>query len=475
MTMSETSERASDHTALTATLQRLAADLVVEHSLPGLVVALVDDGDIIWGQGFGQTGAPASGSRRLDLDTIFRVASITKTFTALALVQLRDEGRLRLDDPLVAHLPEFAAVRNPFGPLEDVTLRRLASHSSGLMGEPPLDHWQTLCFPTREEVLASLPDVAVMIPPGSAFKYSNLGYTLLGEVVERRAERSYIEYVREAILRPLGMASSAFALTDALAERAATGHMPHPFEDEAQPAPDAPCNGMAAAAQLWTSARDLARWIALQFRTEAQERSGNQILAGPSLAEMQQAQYVEPNWSGGYGFGWRILRRGERVYHGHGGSLPGYRSQILFDATRKIGIVALIDGTGPVDEIAVRLLDAAADRHDTNPAERPAVIAPTPPTYRRLLGMYRARHFADIARVECRGGNLLLKDAPGSPFPGGPPTRLEPTADPLAFVVRGGRYSGEMLTFSVADDGHVIDFRAAGFAYRRLSDADGHP
>src|SRR5215207_711857 len=176
-------------------LKRQAADLVAEHDLPGAVVGLVNGANpedaLAWSAGFGWGGGPSQadptqpGRRALDADILFRVASITKTFTATAVVQLRDQGKLRLDDPLVKHVPEFGAVENPFGPIEEITLRRVASHSSGLMGEPPLDHWANLRFPTREEWLAVLPQVKVAIPPGSAFKYSNLGYTLLGEVIER--------------------------------------------------------------------------------------------------------------------------------------------------------------------------------------------------------------------------------------------------------------------------------------------------
>lgn len=464
-------------------LKHQAADLVARHDVPGAVVGVVSGRDpdraLVWRRAFGQGGGPARpdpSGRTLDADTLFRVASITKTFTATALVQLRDEGKLRLDDPLVAHLPEFAAVENPFGPIEDVTLRRVASHSSGLMGEPPTDHWVSLRFPTRDEWLAALPRVRVAIRPGSAFKYSNLGYTLLGEVVARRAGLPYTEYVRRAILEPLGMASSAFELTDALRPRAARGHLPHPFEDEAAEAPPSPLNGMAAAGQLWTTARDLARWIALHLGTDAGPRGGAQILAGASLAEMQQACYVEPTWSGGYGFGWRILRRGERVYHGHGGSVPGYRSQILFDATLGVGLVVLLDGMGPVDAIAAELMDTLAEQAAAAPPERPAgPLMATPPAYRPLLGLYRMVHFADVGRVEYRGGRLLLLDAPGSPFPGAPPTVLEPTDDPLAFVVRGGRYAGERLTFEADPAGQVSGFRAAGFVFTRLRNASGQP
>jgi CubicO group peptidase (beta-lactamase class C family) len=471
----------------TDALRRQAADLIAEHDLPGAVVGLVagpePDDALAWWHAFGWGGGPASpdpadpSRRALDADTLFRVASITKTFTATAIVQLRDQGKLRLDDPLVKHLPEFAAVVNPFGPIEDVTLRRVASHSSGLMGEPPTDHWSTLRFPTREEWLAVLPQVRVAIPPGSAFKYSNLGYTLLGEVIERLSGRPYVDYMREAIFEPLGLASTTYELRDVLRPRAAPGHQPHPFEDFAEPAPPSPLNGMAAAGQLWTTARDLSRWISVHFRTDAPERSGAQILAGRSMTEMQQASYVEPGWVGGYGFGWRIVRRGDRIYHGHGGSVPGYRSQILFNASLQVGVIVLIDGVGAVDEIAARLMDTLSEQVQAAEATRPnAPPTPTQPEYRRFLGQYRMVHLADIvARVESRGGKLHLKDGPASPFPGAPPTVLEPTDQPLVFMVRGGRYAGEPLTFSIGDDGTVRGFRAAGFTYTHLLDPSGRP
>lgn len=461
-------------------LRRQAADLVAEHELPGAVVGVVagpePDDALAWSHAFGWGGGPASGdgnARPLDADTLFRVASITKTFTATAIVQLRDEGKLRLDDPLVKHVPELAAVENPFGPIEDVTLRRIASHSSGLMGEPPTDHWVTLRFPTREEWLASLPRVKIVIPPGSAFKYSNLGYTLLGEVIDRVSGLPYVEYMQAAIFEPLGMTSSTYELTDALRPRAASGHLPHPFEDAAEPAPPSPLAGLAAAGQLWTTVRDLSRWISVHFRTDVPKRGGLQILAGPSMFEMQQACFVEPGWVGGYGFGWRINRCGDRVYHGHGGSVPGYRSQILFDAKLQVGLVVLIDGVGPADQIALALIGTLAEQAEAAEAARPAAPPrPTPPEYRRFLGLYRMLHVGDVpARIEYRGGQLQLRDGPASPFPGAPPVLLEPTDQPLVFMVRNGRYAGEPLTFSLADDGSVTGFAAAGFTFVRLLEA----
>ena len=469
--------------ALAETLRRQAADLVVEHGLPGAVVGVVagaePDDALAWSYGFGPGGGPAhagTANGPLDADTLFRVASITKTFTATAIVQLRDEGKLHLDDPLVKHIPEFAAVTNPFGPIEEVTLRRLASHSSGLMGEPPGDHWMTLQFPSRQEWLAVLPQVVVAIPPGSAFKYSNLAYTLLGEVIERVSGVPYLEYMQQAVFGPLGLSSTTFEPDDTLKPRTARGYQAHPYQDQAEPTPPSPLHGMAAAGQLWTTVRDLSRWISSHVRTSVPERGGVQLLAGPSLAEMQRAVYVEPNWSGGYGFGWRIVRHGDRVFHGHGGSVPGFRSQILFDASLKVGMIVLIDGVGAADVIAGKLMDTLAAGAAAAEAARPVgPVAPTPPEYQRFLGMYRMRNVGDVGfRIEYRGGQLLLKEG-ASMFPGAAPITLEPTTEPLVFMVRGGRYSGEPLTFTLTDDSRVEYYTTSGFSFFRLTDLHGNP
>jgi CubicO group peptidase (beta-lactamase class C family) len=465
--------------AATEAVRRQAADLIVKQDLPGAVVGLVAGGELAWSQGFAHGGGPArpdDGARTLDADTLFRVASITKTFTATAIVQLRDSGKLHLDDPLVKHVPEFGAVENPFGPIEEITLRRLASHSSGLYGEPPGDHWSTLRFPTRDEWLAGLPQVKIAIPPGSAFKYSNLAYTLLGEVIERLSGQPYVEYMQQAIFEPLGMASSAYELTDQLRSRAAAGHLPHPFEDVAEIAPPSPLSGMAAAGQLWTTVRDLSRWIAFHLVIKGAVENSAQTLRWESRREMQRAVYVDPAWASGYGVGWAIRRSGERVFHGHGGSVPGYRSQILFNAALKIGIIVLIDGVGAPDEIALELMNTVAGLAEAAEAARPTEPpARAPEAYRPYLGMYTMSRFGAIVHIEYRGGKLVLTGPPGTIVAGPPTPYLDPTDEPRVFMVRGGRCSGETLTFSVADDGQVSGFKTSGFPFYRLSVAGAMP
>ena len=134
------------------------------------------------------------------------MASITKTFTATAVLQLRDEGSLRLDDPAVRWIPELRRVASPHGPIEDLTIRRLLMHTSGLQGEVPWQDTDRFWLYTPEAMIEVLHLAHVRTPAEVDHKYSNFAYELLGVVVERVAGRPYTEQVRDGILGPLGMA-----------------------------------------------------------------------------------------------------------------------------------------------------------------------------------------------------------------------------------------------------------------------------
>ncbi|MBI2861622.1 MAG: beta-lactamase family protein, partial [Chloroflexi bacterium] len=310
-----------------------------------MAVGIVRDQELAWSAGFGF--ADIETERRPDEHTLFRVGSITKTFTATAIMQLYDEGKLRLDDPIVRYLPEFAAVRNRFGQVEDVTFRRLLTHHSGLVGEAPLGYWETLDFPTMEEILATLPQIEVVIEPDSAFKYSNLAFFLLGEVVTRLSGRPYIDYVRTEILEPIGMTSSTFKMTDRLRPRTAVGYDPHPYEDNPIPSADLIYyKGRTPAGGLYSTVYDLAKWIALQFRMTVPAREGAQVLRGRSLEEMHRPHYMEPDLITGNCLSWMVMRRGENVYFGHGGGAPGFITQIFFNKFSRTGVIVLTNMGG---------------------------------------------------------------------------------------------------------------------------------
>lgn len=450
-------------------IERQVREVFAEHHLVGVSVGIVRDGELVWKRGFGY--ADLASGRRADEDTLYRVASITKTFTGTAIFQLRDEGRLDLDDPIVEHIPEFAAVRARKGSVEGVTLRRMLCHHSGLVGEIPGDHWETLNFPAMQELLAALPEVEVVLEQDSAFKYSNLAFALLGEVVARISGRPYTEYVRAQILEPLGMTATTFELNDALRPRMATGYQVRPHEDAPSVAPHPPLNGKVAGGGLYSCVTDLARWVTLHLRTDAPGREGAQALAGRSLKEMQRPQFVEPGWNAGYGLPWRGQRIGRDIYLGHGGGLPGFLTQILFCPERRLGLIALTNADGHSANVLPRLIETLTKAEDERPRditlEKPM---PTPEAWKEFVGAYVWGTLGARVSVECRGGALLLVSPPvaGKPTP---PVRLESTDDPDAFIETSGRGAGEVMRFRRDKDGRVTGYTTTGFPWWKLASA----
>ena len=173
--------------ALASRYEAAAASFVKEHRLPGAAVGVVHDGELAWSGGVGF--ADRATRRPSDPKTLYRIASITKTFTATAVMQLRDAGKLALDDPAIVYLPELAAAQSPLGPLETLTIRRMLSHESGLQSEPPGTNWSDVLYeddPNR--TLSRASEIALRVPVHTQWKYSNLAYQLLGEIVARVSE-----------------------------------------------------------------------------------------------------------------------------------------------------------------------------------------------------------------------------------------------------------------------------------------------
>ncbi|MEX0727853.1 MAG: serine hydrolase domain-containing protein [Planctomycetaceae bacterium] len=444
---------------------RIAIEMA-KGKIPSLAVGVVRDQELVWFKGFGTanflTGAGA------DVDTLHRVASVTKTFTTTAILQLRDEGKLQLDDPLTKFLPEFERVAVKAGSLAGVTLRKLLCHHSGLMSETPLPTWDALDFPPIDEILAALPQTEIVIPQDSAFKYSNLAFGLLGEVIARVSGMPYFEYVHKNLLEPLGMTNSVFTLDATSRQNFAVGYMEDLYSDQFEPAPYSQLNGVAACGQLHSSVGDLAKWISAQFRTDAPKREGKNILKGTTLNEIHRPQFLEPDWSIAYCLGWRANRYGNEVFHGHGGGIHGFASQVSFSKKHRLGVVTLANiwpHPGVLPLASDLLLHAVEVQKQISQQEttKPRSEKPVPMEYQPLLGLYIA--FPQIPlQVAWRNGQLRIEPSGLSEYPLHTPAKLEPVGERV-FIVRGGRGSGETICFE--QDGERLQFSLGGFVYRR--------
>jgi CubicO group peptidase (beta-lactamase class C family) len=347
---------------------------------PGLSIAVVHDQVIAWSRGFGL----ADRERRIPATpaTRYRVASITKTFTATAIMQLRDAGKLRLDDEVRSHLPWFAPPSR-HADAAPITIRHLLTHTAGLPRESAFPYWTDGSFPGLDEVRAALRTQDCVLPTETRWKYSNLALVVAGEIVATVSGRPWAEYLRTSVLEPLGMRDTLVetpALDDARLARPYARRLPG---GERVAAPDSDVRGISAAAGLTTTVEDLARFAMLQFR--GGPAGGSQVLRGSTLREMQRIHWLEPDWQAGWGLGFHISRAKDRTLVGHGGALRGYRSELRFSPAERLAVIVLInaDDGEPrtvVDKAFEWIAPALA------PISPPAVADPS---WQRYAGRYR--------------------------------------------------------------------------------------
>lgn len=444
-------------------LEAKAASFVKDNRLPGAAVGVVHGDDLVWATGVGFSDVAA---RRVpERVTLYRIASITKTFTGTAIMQLRDEGKLHLDDPAVAHLPELRAAHSPFGPIETVTIRRMLSHESGLMSEPPGTDWRAPRYEgVVERNLARVAEIGTKIPPNVQQKYSNLAYQLLGEIIARTSRTPYVEYVRESILEPLGITASAFEpLPDSMVARRATGYAGRFLSDELELSSTAPT--VWAEGGLWSCVEDLARWLSFQFREDGGARKGAQVLAGDTLREMHSPRYIgNDDWTQAWCISWYAIRRGEVIWVQHTGGLHGFTSDVCFDPKTKVGAIALLNGNGDPRTLA---MDLATIAREAVLAAPPKIEPPPalPEAYRRLVGIYLAQEPGWLIKLEWRDGKLSVIDPDDATWR---PT-LTPTDQPDVFMVDlGVRQSGEQAVFRSLPDGRVASLFLAASTFMRL-------
>ncbi len=444
-------------------LEAKAAGFVKEQRLPGAAVGVVHGDRLAWSSGIGF--ADVAARRRPQPSTLYRIASITKTFTGTAIMQLRDEGRLHLDDPAVEHIPELRAASSPFGPIQTVTIRRLLSHESGLVGDPPGTDWTVPTYEGHvERNLERVTEIGTRVPPNTQQKYSNLGFQLLGEIVARVSGVPYPEYVHERILDPLGMTGTSFdPLPDDLEARRATGYAARYLSDELEPASIPPIDW--AEGGLWACVEDLGRWISFQLREDAGAREGAQVLAGSTLKEMHTPRYLgNEEWTEAWCIAWYAQRKDGVTWVQHSGGIHGFVSCACFDPKERVGAIALLNGGVAAEDLAMGLGRIA---RDAVVAAAPTIEspAPMPEAYRALLGFYVNPEQGLVLRLEWRDAALVLIDSADPALP----RTLAPTEDPDVFLVEPGvRESGEPATFRRNAQGRVTSVHLASETHVRL-------
>lgn len=305
-------------------LERRAAILQANGRIPSLVTGLVRGPGLVWSAARG-TFAP-----QVDpLDLQYRIGSITKSFIAVAIMQLRDAGTLGLNDPLDKHVPD-----TPFG---DRTIAQLLTHTAGLSAELPGPWWERSPGPDAEQFHAALAQGTVLDRAGRHVHYSNIAFAVLGELIARAAGRDWTEVIGAKVLDPLQMSR-----TSALpAQPRATGYAVHPHADVLLEEKIQDTGAMGPAGQLWSTPRDLARWAAFLGGDTAD------VLAPDTLAEMCEPGPLADGerWTTARGLGLQVTWDKGRVLVGHGGSMPGFQAGLRVDRKTSVGTFVMMNCT----------------------------------------------------------------------------------------------------------------------------------
>lgn len=310
--------------------------------IPGMSVAIVHDQKLLWSGGSGQ--ADPSTNRAATADTLYSICSVSKLFTSVAVMQLRDEGKLSLEDPIAKHLSWFTMKPAEGG--REATIVGALTHSAGLPRESDFPYWTgEFDFPTREKIIERVASQEPLYPSDRYFQYSNLGLTLAGEVVSARSGKPYAQFVRERILDPLDLDATYPEIPlEEKGKRLAQGFSARRRDGTRTPLPLFQTRGIAPAAGFASTVNDLAKFAMWQFR--ARDAKTDAVLDPRTLREMYRPHFVDPNFETFWGVGFATWKDGGNVFVGHGGSCPGFRTAFTLDPEKKVGVVVMANASG---------------------------------------------------------------------------------------------------------------------------------
>ncbi|MCC9602609.1 serine hydrolase [Stieleria sp. JC731] len=397
-------EASDDYSQAIKTLKEAVIHEVQQKDLPAFSIAMIDGDHTVWAEGFGFQDA--DGKVKATAETVYRVGSVSKLFTDIAVFQLVEQGKIDLDVPVQRYLPEFNPT-NPYG--VPLTLRQMMSHRSGLVRESPVGNYFDPTEPSLSDTVASLNQTSLVYPPETKTKYSNAAVAVIGAALEKQLSTTHPERVKSSILDPLKMNSSDFVVQPGMEPKIATGWM-RTYDGRRFEAPTF-LLGTGPAGNLYSSVLDLSKFVRCLFK-DGQTDDG-QILRPASLQEMTTPIQDSEGNAQGFGLGFHVQSLDGYKKIGHGGAVYGFSTQLEALPERKLGVVAAssLDGTNGVvrrlSDYALRLMIAVQD--DQPLPEYSRTVSVPRERAKSLLGRYKEIDGDRFAIVNELDGDVYLQ------------------------------------------------------------------
>ncbi len=433
------------------------------HDLPGIAAAIVRDQDIVWSGAFGHADVEAN--TPLTPDTQFHIASISKTFAAVATMTLVDAGKLRLDDRVANVLPWFQPPPHD-GDNAPITIRSLLTHSSGLTREIEAAFWEDIArLPVGEAMRTELGTAPPLYPSSTYFQYSNVAFMVLGEVVSEVSGMPYVDYLRQHVLDPLGLdrTVASYPASD-YGKTHAVGYSPVTRDRTYHRLSNSPSAGIASMGGLSSTVLDLADYARWQFRLY-DAAAEPEVLRPSTLRQMHRVHFTDADWKRTWGLGFAVSKGpDESTFVGHGGHLPGHMSHFLLHPASKIAYVVMSNTSGVNPRTYTQGLMKLVTKAKAVPANAEHRLP-----RERLTEYAGTYHWADNLEeyyISPWEGRLAVLSLPADD----PSENMEVfehlEGDTFRRVRDDGGY-GETLEFTRNDGGRITQGRTFNYVFRR--------
>lgn len=434
--------------------------------LPGLTAIVVEDQEVLWSGAVGM--ANVEKNIKTNTSTICSICSISKLFTSVAIMKLYDEGKLRLDDKVSDLLPNYK-LEQKYEASGPITIRTLLTHSSGLPREAGYPYWTgpDFPFPSKDQIDSKLSEQETLYPASKYFQYSNLGLTLLGEIVEEVSGMSYDEYVQQNILNPLELSDTRTELPESLyGNQLAIGYSSISRIGKREKVNFFQANGIKPAAGFSSNVQDLGKFASWQFRLR--DTTVTEILRPSTLKYMQNVHWTNPDWKTTWGLGFVVYKGADgSTWVGHGGSCPGYQTTLQIDLKNKRAYSVMINANGTRPTKYTRGINAILKKVKASKNEETSDEIAEKKNLQEFVGYYNLQPWASEEYISTWDGQLVTLGLPA-----------EKPADAMTFYkhiegdtfqrIRKDKELGETLVFERDENGKIIHYRQHGNYYKKI-------